>query len=374
MSPEIIEGIDGGAPSDVFALGVMLAEGVSHRQFWQHGSVAEILMRRLREQPQDVVAAVPEVGDVGLAPLVAGMMARVPAQRPSAAVVAEALADHRATLLGVSRPVAVAPAEPARPISAPGPRADPFTAAVLTPVPRPVAERVVMATRTPLSSVALSRFVVLAVAAAAAVLASLAFVWGGGGAIALFFLALFVAGLGFAIAAALRRREKRRGDIASVQAVAHRISAIEAQVMHAGEMTRTLAMAIDHIGQQVSPERLQEVIRQTVIVALRDLRPAANAETESKRARELLAVRQRSVVDRVKEYGGILGGGVTAAAALVGLLGTTDMWRPNRPPEIVRLARTPTDCAVRNHSCCPSRRVTRMATISRLHGRRARGE
>jgi hypothetical protein len=101
-------------------------------------------------------------------------------------------------------------------------------------------------------------------------------------------------------------------------------------------MTRTLAMAIDHIGQQVSPERLQEVIRETVIVALRELQPAANAETESKRARELLAVRQRSVADRVKEYGGIFGGGVTAAAALVGLLGTMDMWRPNRPPEIVR--------------------------------------
>jgi predicted Ser/Thr protein kinase len=337
MSPETIEGVDGGAPSDVFALGVMLAEGVSHRQFWQQGSVTEILVRRLREQPQDVLAGVPEVQDVGLAPLVAGMMARVPAERPSAAAVAEALAEHRATIIGVSKPVAAAPAAPARPISAPSPRSSPFiTLDVPVPVGMPGAEDVVLVPAARASSAALSRSILLAVAAAAPVLAFLAFVWGGGGAIALFFIALFVAGLGFAISAALRRREKRRGAIASVQAVAHRISAIEAQVMQAGEMTRTLAMAIDHIGQQVSPERLQEVIRQTVIVALRELQPAANAESESKRARELLAIRQRSVADRVKEYGGILGGVVTAAAALVGLLGTTDMWRPNRPPEIVR--------------------------------------
>ena len=335
MSPETIEGIEGGAPSDVFALGVMLAEGVSHRQFWQHGSVAEILVRRLREQPQEVIAALPEVREVGLGPLVAGMMARVPAERPTAVAVAEALAQHRATLIGSSGPVAVRAPRPAALVPTPAPVAGPVVAAPAQAIRTALFGEIVGTPSRRTSFAGLSRFVLVAVAAATAVLVLLAFVWLGAGAIALFFSALFVAGLGFAIAAAVSRREKRRGAIASVQAVAHRISAIEAQVMQAGEMTRTLAMAIDHIGQQVSPERLQEVIRETVIVALRELQPAANAESETKRARQLLAVR-RSVADRVKEYGGILGGGVTAAAALVGLLGTTDMWRPNRPPEIVR--------------------------------------
>jgi predicted Ser/Thr protein kinase len=329
MSPETIRGIEGGAPSDVFALGIMLAEGVSHRQFWQNGSVAEILMGRLREQPQDVVAALPEVHEAGLAPLVTGMLARVPAERPSAAAVAEALAQHRATAIGATSRIAVgAPGSSVRP--SPATVAPPYI-----PAPAPgMSDTIVLAPARRVAFAGLSRFVLPAVAAA--ILALFTFAWAGSGAIALVFVALFVAGLGFSIAAALRRREKRLGDIASVQAVAHRISAIEAQVMQAGEMTRTLAMAIDTIGQQVSPERLQEVIRQTVIVALRELQPAENAETESKRARELLAVRQRTIADRVKEYGGILGGGVTAAGALVGLLGTMDMWRPNRPPEIVR--------------------------------------
>ena len=336
MSPETIEGIDGGAPSDIFALGVMLAEGVSHRQFWQHGSVADILVRRLSEQPQDALAAVPEVHEVGLAPLVGRMIARVPAARPSAAAVAEALAEHRASLIGATARLTVTVPTPASLVSSPPVLAPPFIPALVPAAPTVLLDDVVLAPPRRVAFAGVSRFALLAVAAAAAVLAPLAFVWAGAGAIGFFFVALFVAGLGFAVAAALRRRERRRGDIASVQAVAHRISAIEAQVMQAGEMTRTLAMAIDHIGQQVSPERLQEVIRQTVIVALRELQPAANAKTESRRAHELLAVRQRSVVDRVKEYGGILGGSVTAAAALVGLLGTTDMWRPNRPPEIVR--------------------------------------
>ena len=340
MAPETIEGIESGAPSDVFALGVMLAEGVSRRQFWQQGSVADILMRRLREQPQDVLAAAPEVAEVGLGSLVVRMIARAPAERPSAAAVADALAQHRANMSGAVSPVAVgAPARPAQVVlpspapAAPGARAahranQPDTDTVF------VDDVVLAPTRR--GTLGVSRFVMLAVAAAAAGLVLAAFAWLGAGAIVLVFAALFVAGLALAITAARRRRKKQRGDIASVQAVAHRISAIEAQVLQAGEMTRTLAMAIDHIGQQVSPERLQEVIRQTVIVALRELQPAANAETESRHARELLAVRQRSLVDRVKEYGGMLGGGFTAAAALVGLLVTTDMWRPNRPPEIVR--------------------------------------
>ena len=322
MAPESISGVETEAPADVFALGVMLAEAVSRRRLWTYRSVTDLLMQGLSESPSETLARVPEVTAAGLERLVAAMLAKAPGERPSAAAVAEALAAARSKGVDESAPTLVAAAPPTPP---------PIATAVAFPAPAAA----------PALSIVTPGVVAAWVAGACALIVTVTLLVWKVGAATVGFTVLLLAGCGLVVAAAARRRAKVRDDLASMQTVAHRISAIEAQVTQADEMTRSLAVAIEHLGQQMSAERLQDVIRQSVVIAIQELKPAANAGTESQRALEmLLAERGRTsaasgLKERVKEYGGMVAGGVTMAGAVVGLLGTTDMWRPNHPPTIV---------------------------------------
>ncbi len=141
MSPESVQQGSGGPPSDVFALGLVLAEMLTGRQVFQAESplsvmfaIANVEAPPLRAHRSDAPEAVEQ--------LVQRMLHKDPEQRPDAAAVARELAEM--TGMRVSR--LALPAEPQTPNAgaAPGGSASAHVTSAPTlamrPVPAPAAE------------------------------------------------------------------------------------------------------------------------------------------------------------------------------------------------------------------------------------------
>jgi len=354
LSPEVLSGRDVDVGVDIFALGVMLAEAIGGGMPWGVGSVQEQLLRVIREPRAETLGRLPAVAKAGIDTLVSRMLSLEPEGRPTAREVAEELRkrvdlfDPLEDVAGASmaaviprdaavRPVAIASPPPLAaslgssttvifdvpPLDAPRAR----STTVILDAPRPAALANLV---TP--TLLLAGGLILLLGAGVVVVAPRV------GWMTLSWLFVAIAGASLTTLA-LRKRQASSESSGASQAVLDRISAIEAQVNRNGEMTHSMAVAIDDLSARITTDRLQEIVRQSVLITLENLKPATDGPDVDRAYGVVAALRKRrdtppSVIDRMKEYGGLIGGGLTATAGLVGLLSSTDLWRPNRAPDI----------------------------------------
>lgn len=350
LPPEIVSGADAGPPADVFSLGVMLAEAIAGRLPWSTGSVTEQLLGVIRESRDETLKRLPEVSGAGLDSLVKSMIAIAPDARPTAEAVATALMQWQP-----ARGSGPPPAPAAAPVAPPAtPRPTPVVALRARPASPPRPTVIVSAPAHRRSPVWFG----LSLAAGVGTLAAIVYLAVRIGWQMVPWIAVVLAGAVLMVLAARRRRSPDAPAGPASQAVLDRINAIEAQISRADAMTQSLAVAIDTLGTQMSPDRLREVVRESVLLTLENLQPATADGPEFQRVLGFLsALRQpavperRPLLARLKEYGVLFSGGLTTVVGVVGLLNTTALWQPNHAPEITALG--PSDARLRPTASLP---------------------
>ena len=94
MAPEQVDGRPVGAPTDVYALGVVLFEMLAGRRPFEGDSGLVLALRRLREDAPSLRKVAPQV-DAVWARIVAACLEREPARRPTLGELTRAIAEHR---------------------------------------------------------------------------------------------------------------------------------------------------------------------------------------------------------------------------------------------------------------------------------------
>jgi hypothetical protein len=363
----------------VFALGVMLFEAVAGRLPWPDNDVSSTL--------HGIVSADPRMDFLGplehsaLVPILAGMLAKDPSARPTAAQVAEKLSACLSALPGDRTQTAQTlpldgretPRPPTAMVSSPS-AADARRQIVAVEqgphnIAAPAPPARMQMRGSPPRIVIVAGVLTLTVALAGGVLLTRAVrspaqsgtvtfpsivptpnPTGGLGesrpgtnrawarpAINTIWLLVLGAGV-MLVYETLRGRSRRVAEArgALPQAVIDRIAAVEAKVERAGRMSETLALAVNDLGAQIDPVRLEQVIRQTIVLAMQQLQPALAGAPGI--VGMTLDPKPTPWPQKVTTYVGVGGGLIAACAALVGLLGSLNVWHTNRPPEIVAFA------------------------------------
>lgn len=379
MSPEMLQGRVADTPSDVFALGVMLFEALTGTQPWSGDNFRALAYGKLRQPP-----ALGALADTRLGGLIATMLAVAHGDRPSAGAVADALAaEQRAT-----------PSEqPARPMPGPPPgwqtiltadgvepgtsdrqHAAPVKGLAPQPGPMPRAGSQAAA------SSAFGPIVPLAIAGpqgrvsagpkagVRAVLWRLRVSIGVAVALALItllfgryrdrlseVLATSPAALPWLVIPAvsllllvlgmrLRRDEQRAAASSALSPeIDARLRAIEQRLEHMGKVSSSLVVEIDQLRPQLDEKKLERMLRESMLIAVSELKVGADAADVGKAIKALAGVGAgpgpesegpppwHKRVSTWLTFGGLVIGFVGAA---MGLMSSAGIWRPNAPPAI----------------------------------------
>ena len=338
LSPEAIRGDEIDTHADVFSLGVMLFEAVAGEPPWHADSISVALMSRL-QSPPDLEKLGPFEPRLGS--LLRAMLAVEAARRPTAKQVAEVLgrvdAAH-SNLDNITLPILEPVVSPSSEFSIERANAD----REFAPAPAP-------------SPASRSRRMLARISGTAALLVLLAwlggtigvFSWARGTLILALWLTVMAAGL-FLIGRTRLLSSRRRAarDLGMSAGVIERVAAIEESVKKTSELTQTLAVAINDLGSRVDPERLGDLIRNTVVLALQGMgNQFVPQTTTTDRALEVIRdltrareEKKRGLLERIAGNAGAIGGIVTVIAAIVGLMATMNVWKPNAAPTITAFA------------------------------------
>jgi predicted Ser/Thr protein kinase len=341
VSPEILQGQTATPASDIFALGVMLFEALTGERPWYS------LRGTLSQAP-----ALGELEGTELGDLIAAMLDARPEARPSAREVADALDEHTGARPRVAREAPEEPAPPppppiaqalpgaGQPIAQPAPpeRLQPESTRMraLPPVPagRPAAPA---ATRSGAPHIA-------AAAAGIGVAFCLYLLFHRSGlamtALTSLLLAAAIVAAVMLVRVAIRRRESARSATQSrviPEWVEERLRIIEARLEDMGQVSSSVAVQVGEIRPHLDYERLEQIVRQSVLLTVSELQVGAGASDVGKAIKALADVAQRGEgpwYTRVSTWltaGGLF---VGFAGGAMGLMSSAGIWRPNTVPTI----------------------------------------
>ena len=339
MAPEIMRGAHttGGAV-DVYALGVMLFE-------WLTGKLPggadpskfmEMAVKRLRGYGAEDLAALDSVGSPRLRSLVTRMLSVDPNDRPSADAVASELRSMDSAPVDAE---IVLPAASTGAFQVHGQR---------PPVPVTFDDLEVSATASKgvrlwamralplllvLGGVLLAWQLLAGPTVERVALRGLLPALAGG-------IAL-IAGVALVVVGLRRAPPKQAANPAVLAPVMARIQALEAHIKSRDQLTESVAMAVEDIGSRLDPERLASIIRESVLVALKELSPRdLPGSTDMARALETIAQLTRPKETRKsfwERWGStvtVCSGTVSLAAGIFGLFASMGVISPNHSPEI----------------------------------------
>jgi hypothetical protein len=356
MSPEMLQGAAATPASDVFALAMMLFEALTGTRPWAPtANFAQSVYAILKEPP-----ALGALAGTALGALIERMLSTDPAARPSAAEVAGVLGAQGANPLWQNQldgffpygspmplPDVTRPVHPGRrPTTDVGHRdpRPPPPMIVRPPEPGGVHEsrdRPAEASVSP--ALPIAGGVVLATGAALAI-----YLLGQRAVIA---LAVLLAALGLVAAAILvrrvlaRRAEQRRAHGATLsplisRQVEERLRAIEARLEQMGQVSSSIAIEVGELRPQLDYERLERIVRESVLITVSELQVGAAANDVGKAIKALADVAHRDDdsggpwYTRVSTWltaGGLL---VGFAGGAMGLVSSAGLWKPNTAPAI----------------------------------------
>jgi hypothetical protein len=356
MSPEMLQGAAATPASDVFALAMMLFEALTGTRPWAPtANFAQSVYAILKEPP-----ALGALAGTALGALIERMLSTDPTARPSAAEVAGVLGAQGANPLWQDQldvffpygspaplPDVTRPVHPGRrPTTDVGHRdpRPPPPMIVRPPEPGGVHEsrdRPAEASVSP--ALPIAGGVVLATGAALAI-----YLLGQRAVIA---LAVLLAALGLVAAAVLvrrvlaRRAEQRRAHGATLsplisRQVEERLRAIEARLEQMGQVSSSIAIEVGELRPQLDYERLERIVRESVLITVSELQVGAAANDVGKAIKALADVAHRDDdsggpwYTRVSTWltaGGLL---VGFAGGAMGLVSSAGIWKPNTAPAI----------------------------------------
>ena len=314
ISPEILQGETATPASDIFALGVMLCEALIGRPPWPLNTFMQGLVA--------VLTAPPELGDLTGTPLgqlLTAMLAKDPKERPSAVQVMHALVAAQQ-----------APRIPTKSLDTSDSEARAISVDEMAPAATPAAGR---------------RWLPLGVAGAAAVIALLLGLYRvlpSGfrlGPAALLWLAIPAAVLLVGLGMRRRRSEQRTVVAPALSSVVEaRLHAIERRLAHMNEVSSSIVIELGELRPQLDHGKLERMLRESILIAVSELKVGAEAGDVSKAIKALADVAQRGDDSpwhkRMSTWLTLGGLVVGVAGGSVGLMASAGIWKPNAPPAI----------------------------------------
>jgi predicted Ser/Thr protein kinase len=351
ISPEILLGQTATPASDIFALGVMLCEALIGRPPWPLGTFSQIASATL--------TAPPELGDLTGTPLgqlITAMLAREPEARPRAVQVMHMLSGTQQVLgipaQGLDTPDSTAPGTSVAGTPPVGPvmrrHGDETVRGSLVgiepgdPVPPPPDARPAAT----LPAVR-RRLIPLGIAGGALAVVTLLLILYREQIpdfrtepAALLWLAVPAAVLLFSLGMRLRRSEQRTVTAPALPPVVEaRLHAIERRLEHMSKVSSSIVIELGELRPHLDPEKLERVLRESILIAVSELKVGADAGDVGKAIKALANVTQRA--DSLPPWHKrmstrlTLGGlAVGFAGGSLGLISNVGIWNPNAPPTI----------------------------------------
>jgi predicted Ser/Thr protein kinase len=375
ISPEILQGATATPASDIFALGVMLCEALLGRPPWSRDGFMQLASAMLTTPPD-----LGELAGTPLGALLTAMLAKEPEARPRALEVMHALGGAPQApgipLPGGTAPVAGkapvqtdAPPQPKKAAAGPATRrpeeettplgmapvGSPTPRHGVTPVtgsPLPVSDRArgdtaaQAATAKPtLASRPARRWLVPLGITIAAVIAQLVLFRDRLSDLrfdpaALLWLALPAAALLVGLGMRLRRSELQAVAAPALPpAVEARLHAIERRLEHMSAVSSSIVIELGELRPHLDPGKLERMLRESILIAVSELKVGADAGDVGKAIKALAEVAQRGDgpppwhkrMSTWLTLGGLV---VGVAGGSLGLLSNTGLWKPNAPPAI----------------------------------------
>lgn len=317
ISPEILKGQTATPASDVFALGVMLCEALVGHLPWPRSNVAEVIFA--------VLTAPPELGALTGTPLgtlIKAMLATEPTARPNALEVMHAL-------VAVQQAPQQAPPILALDTShrdAAAPSLERAPAEMQAAAPRP--------------------WLLPGLAGAAAVVALLLGLYHdrlsgfGIGPAALLWLAIPAAAMLVGLGRRQRRSEQQAVAAPTLSpAMEARLHAIERRLEHMNQVSSSIVVELGELRPHLDPGKLERMLRESILIAVSELKVGADAGDVGKAIKALADVAQRGDGSppwhkRVSTWLTLGGLVVGVAGGSLGLMSSAGIWKPNAPPTI----------------------------------------
>jgi len=116
------------------------------------------------------------------------------------------------------------------------------------------------------------------------------------------------------------------------------LHAIERRLAHMSEVSSSIVIELGELQPQLDPEKLERMLRESILIAVSELKVGANAGDVSKAIKALADVAQRGDDSpwhkRMSTWltlGGLVMG---VAGGSMGLMASAGIWKPNAPPAI----------------------------------------